>query len=99
MRQTFGGTREPLTATHLKHVGAEPLWQEIMFSFFDKLFHPFECTNPNCRHKFYGLSRWLIHGNEVVCPKCGTCKILDESRASDFGDKKSEHTQSPYRRT
>jgi hypothetical protein len=71
-----------------------------MFSFFDKLFHPFECTNPNCRHKFYGLSRWLIHGNEVICPKCGTCKILDESRASDFGDKKSEHTpKSPYRRT
>ena len=73
-----------------------------MFSFFDKLFHPFECPNPKCRHKFYGLSRWLIHGNEVVCPKCGTCKALevDERRASDLGEKKSEHTRkSPYRRT
>jgi hypothetical protein len=45
-----------------------------MFSFFEKLFHPFECPNPNCRHKFYGLSRWLIHANEVVCPKCGNRK-------------------------
>ena len=46
-----------------------------MFGFFDKLFHPFECPNPNCRHKFYGLSR--IHANEVVCPKCGTRKTIE----------------------
>src|SRR4029450_3044162 len=48
-----------------------------MFSFFDKRFHPFECSNPNCRHRFHGLSRWLIHANEVVCPKCGTRKTID----------------------
>jgi len=61
-----------------------------MFSFFDKLFHPFECPNPKCRHKFYGLSRWLIHGNEVVCPKCGT-KSSTSSGASELGEKRSEH--------
>jgi hypothetical protein len=55
-----------------------------MFSFFDKLFHPFECPNPNCRHKFYGLSRWLIHANEVLCPKCGThAKPSSDQRAGE----------------
>ena len=58
-----------------------------MFSFFAKLFHPFECPNPNCQHKFYGLSRWLIHANEVVCPKCGTRKTIDLNQtAGERGD-------------
>jgi hypothetical protein len=67
-----------------------------MFSFFDKLFHPFECPNPKCRHKFYGLSRWLIHGNEVVCQHVlsdiGALRVLDlveqfrDVAASDFGE-------------
>jgi hypothetical protein len=61
--------------------------RQIMFSFFDQLFHSFECSNPKCRHKFHGLSRWLVHANEVVCPKCGTRQNIElDQTAGKLGE-------------
>jgi hypothetical protein len=61
--------------------------RQIMFSFFDQLFYSFECSNPKCRHKFHGLSRWLVHANEVVCPKCGTRQNIElDQTAGKLGE-------------
>jgi hypothetical protein len=77
----------PANRQSLKEFRPRHCDSKSMFSFFDKLFHPFECPNPNCQHKFYGLSRWLIHANEVVCPKCGTRKTMELNQtAGDRGD-------------
>jgi hypothetical protein len=52
-----------------------------MFSFFDKLFHEFECPNPKCRHKFYGLSRGLFTRMKLSVPSVAHAKPSTDQRA------------------